>query len=190
MSIFEKDKSGALVDMNDPEFAKIYEVIARTQALCFELNSKWHREEEARAIFEEIIDSKLEGNAWIMPPFNVDFGRNIKVGKNFLLQQNCTFMDRGGIEIGDDVFIGPKCNITTINHDFNPNNRQATFCKGVKIGSRVWIGINVTICPGVSIGDNSIIAAGSVVTKDVPANVIVGGNPARVIKKLEYNTEM
>lgn len=121
-----------------------------------------------------------------MPPFNVDFGRNIKVGKNFLLQQNCTFMDRGGIEIGDDVFIGPKCNITTINHDFNPYNRQATFCKGVKIGSRVWLGINVTICPGVSIGDNSIIAAGSVVTKDIPANVIAGGNPAKVIKKLEF----
>ena len=101
-------------------------LLARTQALCFELNSKWHREEEAKAIFEQIIDSKLEGNAWIMPPFNVDFGRNIKVGKNFLLQQNCTFMDRGGIEIGDDVFIGPKWNITTINHDFNPYNRHAT----------------------------------------------------------------
>ena len=120
-----------------------------------------------------------------MPPFFVDFGKNISVGKGFLLQQNCTFMDRGGIEIGDNVWIAPNVRITTINHDFNPYNRQATFCKGVKIGDRVWIGIGATICPGVEIGENSIIAAGAVVTKNVAPNVIVGGNPAKVIKTLE-----
>ena len=101
------------------------------------------------------------------------------------MNQCWTFMDRGGITIGDEVFIAPKCNLTTINHDFNPYNRQATFCKPIVIGNRVWIGIGVTICPGVSIGDNSIIAAGSVVTKDVPPNVIAGGNPAKVLKSIE-----
>ena len=99
------------------------------------------------------------------------------------MNQCCTFMDRGGITIGDDVFIAPKCNLTTINHDFNPYNRQATFCKPITIGNRVWMGIGITICPGVSIGDNSIIAAGSVVTKDVPLYTIVGGVPAKIIRK-------
>lgn len=91
-------------------------------------------------------------------------------------------MDRGGINIGDDVYIAPKVCLTTINHDINPYNRQVTFCKPINISNRVWIGINATICPGVNIGDNSIIAAGAVVTKDVPSNVIVGGNPAKIIK--------
>ena len=183
--IFERDKSGDLVDMNEPEFSKILSVIHETQNLCYELNKLPPNSEKVREIFSQIIGKKVGEDCWIMPPFFVDFGKNISVGKNFLLQQNCTFMDRGGIKIGDDVWVGPNVRIATINHDFNPYNRQATICKGITIGNRVWIGIGATICPGVTIGDNSIIAAGAVVTKNVPANVIVGGNPAKVIKTLE-----
>lgn len=183
--IFERDRSGEMVDMNDPEFGKILSVIHETQNLCYELNKLPPNSDKVRGIFSQIIGKEVGQDCWIMPPFFVDFGKNISVGKGFLLQQNCTFMDRGGIEIGDNVWIAPNVRITTINHDFNPYNRQATFCKGVKIGDRVWVGIGATICPGVTIGENSIIAAGAVVTKDVPPNVIVGGNPAKVIKTLE-----
>ena len=184
-NIFTRDLEGELVDMNDEAFPKIFNVIKETLRLTHKLNTLTHSEEEVREIFSKIIGKKLDESCTILPPFYVDFGKNIKIGKNFFMNQACTFMDRGGIEIGDDVFIGPKCNLTTINHDFNPYNRRATFCKAIKIGNRVWLGIGVTICPGVSIGDNSIIAAGSVVTKDVPESVIVAGNPARVIKNLK-----
>ncbi len=182
--IFVRDKEGELIDTNDKEFEKIKAVILETTRLTHELNSLYHSPESARALFAKIIGKEVDSSVWIIPPFYVDFGKNISVGKNFFMNQCCTFMDRGGITIGDDVFIAPKCNLTTINHDFNPYNRQATFNKPIIIGNRVWIGIGVTICPGVTIGDNSIIAAGSVVTKDVPPNVIVAGNPARVIKEL------
>jgi len=177
--IFTRDLDGELVDMNDSEFEKIFAVIQNTLKLTAKLNSGHYEQAKVREIMSEIMGREFDESNWLLPPFYVDFG------KNFFMNQACTFMDRGGIEIGDDVFIGPKCNLTTINHDFNPYNRSATFCKGIKIGNRVWLGIGVTICPGVSIGDNSIIAAGSVVTKDVPANVIVGGNPARVLKEIK-----
>lgn len=185
--ILTRDLAGELVDMNDKEFPKIRDIIMRTIALTNKLNSGAHSPKKVRKIFSKIIGQKLDESTWIIPPFYVDFGRNIRVGKNFFMNQACTFMDRGGITIGDDVFIAPKVCLTTINHDFNPYNRQATFCKPIVIKDRVWIGINVTICPGVTIGENSVIAAGSVVTKDVPPNVIVGGNPARVLKELDTN---
>ncbi|TQR34467.1 acetyltransferase [Campylobacter sp. MIT 99-7217] len=185
--IFTRDLEGELVDMNDEDFPQIFDVIKETLKLTHKLNTGDHSEEEVREIFSQIIGKKLDKSCMILPPFYVDFGKNIKIGKNFFMNQACTFMDRGGIEIGDDVFIAPKCNLTTINHDFNPYKRRATFCKGIKIGNRVWLGIGVTICPGVCIGDNSIVAAGSVVSKDVPPNVIVAGNPARIIKHLEIN---
>ncbi len=177
--IFTRDLDGELVDMNDSEFEKIFAVIQNTLKLTAKLNSGHYEQAKVREIMSEIMGREFDESNWLLPPFYVDFG------KIFFMNQACTFMDRGGIEIGDDVFIGPKCNLTTINHDFNPYNRRATFCKSIKIGNRVWLGIGVTICPGVSIGDNSIIAAGSVVTKDVPANVIVGGNPARVLKEIK-----
>ena len=184
--IFTRDLAGELIDMNDKEFPKIREIILRTTALTNKLNSRAHSPKKVRKIFGKIIGQKLDEGSWIIPPFYVDFGRNIRVGKNFFMNQACTFMDRGGITIGDDVFIAPKVCLTTINHDFNPYNRRATFCKPIVIKDRVWIGINVTICPGVTIGENSVIAAGSVVTKDVPPNVIVAGNPAKVIRQLDY----
>lgn len=182
--IFTRDKAGELVDMNDPECEQILEIIRRTMGLTHILNSVWHSEEEVREIWSEITGQELDSSVWIIPPFYTDFGRNIRVGRDFFMNQNCTFMDRGGINIGDGVFIAPNCRLTTINHDFDPQRRRATFCKPINIGNRVWIGIGAIICPGVNIGDNAIIAAGSVVTKDVPANVIVGGNPAKPLKRL------
>ncbi|EOG9652877.1 sugar O-acetyltransferase [Campylobacter upsaliensis] len=170
------DINGELISPDDKDFSQILAVIENTQMLD---------KDSLRAVFSEIVGYEVDSSVWIFPPFYTDFGRNIKVGKNFFMNSSCTFMDRGGITIGDDVFIAPKVCLTTINHDFNPYNRKATFTKLIVIKDRVWIGINATICPGVTIGENSIIAAGSVVTKDVSPNVIVGGNPAKILKKLD-----
>ncbi|EAJ2282061.1 sugar O-acetyltransferase [Campylobacter upsaliensis] len=182
--IFTRDLDGELVDMNDKDFSQILAVIENTQKLVHKLNTQMLDKDSVRAIFSEIVGYEVDSNTWILPPFYTDFGRNIRVGKNFFMNSACTFMDRGGITIGDDVFIAPKVCLTTINHDFNPHNRKATFTKPIVIKDRVWIGINATICPGVTIGENSVVAAGSVVTKDVPPNVIVGGNPAKILKTL------
>ena len=186
MDILERDLKGELVSMDDEDFHKILEIITQTQKLLSKLNTGYHDAKDVREIFSQIIGKKVDDSVYILPPFYTDFGRNIKVEKNFFMNSCCTLMDRGGIYIGNDVFIGPKVNLTTINHDFNPYNRHSTFCKPIVIEDRVWIGIGATICPGVKIGENSIIGAGSVVTKDVPKNSIVGGNPAKIIRKIDY----
>ena len=110
---------------------------------------------------------------------------NIKLGKNVFINACCRFQDQGGITIGDGTLVGHNVTIATLNHDYNPNNRASITPKPVKIGKNVWIGSDSTILPGVEIGDGAIIGAGSVVTKNVPANTIAAGNPARIIRKIE-----
>ena len=124
------------------------------------------------------------GYFWIKPPFFCDYGYNIYLGKEVMVNFNCVFLDVCPIIIGDYTLIGPNTQIYTACHSLDYKERQENkeFGKPVRIGDHVWIGGNVTILPGVSIGDNSIIGAGSVVTKDIPANVIAVGNPCKVIK--------
>lgn len=111
--------------------------------------------------------------------------RNYENTLGCFIQQCCTFFGRGGITIGNDVFIGPKVNLITINHDPNPENRSATYGRPIVIEDKAWIGINSTILPGVRIGYGAIVGAGSVVTKDVPPMTVVAGNPALFIKGIE-----
>ena len=124
------------------------------------------------------------GYFWIKPPFFCDYGYNIYLGKEVMVNFNCVFLDVCPIIIGDYTLIGPNPQIYTACHSLDYKERQENkeFGKPVRIGDHVWIGGNVTILPGVSIGDHSIIGAGSVVTKDIPANVIAVGNPCKVIK--------
>ena len=185
MNVFEKDLAGMPLDGRDPEVAPIIEVIKHTQRLVSRLNSGDKSEGEVRELLSQITGRAIDSTLWLIPPFYTDFGRNIHFGKNVFVNSACTFMDRGGIYIDDEVFIGPKVNLITINHDINPFNRNTTICKPIHIEKRVWIGVAATILPGVRIGENSIIGANAVVTKDVPSNTIVGGNPAKVIKTID-----
>ncbi|MGX2984291.1 sugar O-acetyltransferase [Helicobacter sp. 23-1048] len=182
--IFAKDLRGEGVNYQSCGWEEMFKAITNAQKIVAYLNAGYRSREETLEILSELFGYVLDSSVWVMPPFYTDFGRNIALEKGVFINTCCTFMDRGGIEVGEGTFIAPKVNIVTINHDFNPYNRQATFCKPVKIGNRVWIGIGATICPNVTIGDNSIIAAGAVVTKNVPPNVIVGGNPAKIIKNI------
>lgn len=184
LNIFERDLSGLGVSKKEKDFKEILEVIQNAQRLTLKMNA-CSDANEIRKIFSELIGKEVDSSCWIMTPFYTDFGRNIMLGKNVLINHCCTFMDRGGIEIGDECFIAPKVNLVTINHDINPHNRTTTYCKKIVLEKRVWIGVGATICPGVRIGENSIIEAGAVVTKDVPKNVIVGGNPAKILREIE-----
>lgn len=121
----------------------------------------------------------------MFPPFYTDCGKNITIGKNVFINSCCHFQDQGGITLGDGALIGPNVVMATLNHDLMPENRKTTCPVLIVIGKNVWIGANVTILQDVKIGDNAVVAAGAVVTKDVPENTVVGGIPARVIKKIE-----
>jgi len=157
-----------------------YEALRITTAL----NSSHHSREEIVDIFSELTGSKVDASFMCFPPFHTDFGHNITIGKNVFLNTGCSFQDRGGISIGDGSMIGMNVAIATLNHGLDLETRNTTFPSPVVIGKNVWIGSNATILPGVTIGDNSVVAAGAVVTKDVQENTVVAGVPAKFLKKI------
>ena len=148
------------------------------------LNNTYHSQEEIREILSDLFGYKVPETFRVFPPFYTDFGKNIKVEDNVFINAGCQFQDQGGISIGEGALIGHNVVLATLNHDFNPERRQICIPAPINIGKNVWIGSNSTILPGVTIGDNSIVAAGAVVTKDVPANTVVGGVPAKIIKSI------
>lgn len=150
-----------------------------------ELNCSYHEPPEVRKLFSEITGRPVDESFTLFPPFYTECGRNIFIGKNVFINCCCHFQDQGGVYIGDDVLIGSHVVLATINHGMAPGERKDNHLAPIHIGNGVWIGSHVTILPGVTIGDHSVIAAGAVVTKDVPENVIVGGVPAKVIKEIK-----
>ena len=189
-NIFKKDLSGALVSPNEPGYDELINSIFDTMKLAYELNTGYHSPEEVRDYLSQIIGRKVDESVTLLPPFYVDFKKNIRIGKRCWIQQGCTFFDRGGITIGNDVFIAPKVNLITINHDSDPENRSATYGRPIVIEDKVWIGINSTILPGVTVGYGSIVGANSVVTHDVSPYTVVGGNPAKFIKEIRLKKQM
>lgn len=183
--IFAHDLAGKAVNFQSEGWNELLKTINNAQKITAHMNAGARSHDEIRTIFAQLVGYELDSSVWLWTPFYTDFGRNIWLEKGVFIQHNCIFMDRGGIHIGENSFIGPRTSIVTINHDFDPAKRATTYNKGVRIGKNVWVGINATICPGVSVGDGAIIGAGAVVTKDVAPNTIVGGNPAKLIKKIE-----
>ena len=182
--IFDRLKTGESVPMNDPEYSKIMEVVNRTIKLSQQLNTA-DNTDQVRNILSEIIGTEIDSSTTIFPPFYTNFGKFIQIGKNVFINHACSFLDMGGITIEDDVLIAPKVNIITENHPVNPSDRKVLVTKPVTIKNNAWIGTGATILPGVTVGKNAIVAAGAVVTKDVPDNSIVAGIPAKIIKSIE-----
>ena len=145
------------------------------------LNGQYHTPDEVRQMMAELTASEIDESFGMFPPFYTDCGKNIKIGKRLFINAGCQFQDQGGIEIGDDVLIGPQTIIATLNHDPNPEKRGGMIPKPVRICDKVWLGARVTICPGVTIGEGAIVGAGAVVTKDVPPRTVVAGVPARIL---------
>ena len=164
---------------------KMHFLAQEAMKITYHINNKYNTPAELRRWMSLLIGQELDEGFGLFPPFYTDCGRNIHLGKNVFINSGCNFQDQGGIYIGDGTFIGHRVILATLNHDINPDKRADIHPKPIHIGKKVWIGSGAIVLPGVTIGDNSIIGAGSVVTKDVPENCVYGGNPAKFIKKID-----
>lgn len=178
------------ISHKDAIFTEINAILEETLKLTNELNLGYKAPEEVREILAKITDSEIDNSVQVLTPFNTDFGRNIKIGKDVFINKSCMFVDLGGITLEDNVLVGQEVKILSVNHPIEPQNRRGVIIKSVKIKRNAWIGAGAIICPGVTVGENSVIGAGSVVTKDVPDNCVYAGVPAKFIKNIEVESEI
>ena len=183
MDILERLKSGKAIRLDDPEYHKINEIVGRTIKLSQQLNNATDIS-SIRNLLSEIIGSNIEESSTIFVPFHTNFGKFTSIRKNVFINHACSFLDMGGITIEDHVLIGPRVNLVTENHPMDPGDRRALITKPIIIKKNAWIGAGATILPGVTIGENAVVAAGAVVSKDVASNTVVGGVPAKFIKNI------
>jgi acetyltransferase-like isoleucine patch superfamily enzyme len=169
-----------------PASAAMSANLKRAMAITATLNRlTFNDADEVRALFSDLIGQKGDDGFLLIPPFYTTGGLDIRVGRNVFVNQNCTFYDLGGLDIADDVMIGSNVSIITSGHPIEPSRRRdGVIAKPIAIERNVWIAAGATIIGGVTIGENSVVAAGSVVTRDVPPNSLVGGNPARIIRSI------
>jgi acetyltransferase-like isoleucine patch superfamily enzyme len=180
------DDGTTIIYSRTPESAAMLANVKRAMAITANLNRlTFNDAEQVRALFSELIGRKVDDSFLLIPPFYTTGGADIRVGRNVFVNQNCTFYDLGGLDIADDVMIGPNVSLITSGHPVEPSQRRKiTIGKPIVIERNVWIAVGATIIGGVTIGENSVVAAASVVTKDVPPNTLVRGNPARVIRSI------
>ena len=163
----------------------LYADVQRTMRLAAEMNTGYHTEAEVRDYMRQITGSEIDETLRIFTPFHINYGKKTTFGRDCFVNFGCTFLALGGITIEDDVFIGPHCVLATEYHPENPATRHSLLTKPIVVKRNAWLGANVTVLAGVTIGENAIVAAGSVVTKDVPDNMVVAGSPAKVIREIK-----
>lgn len=182
---YEDMKNQKVIDSTS-EDQKLFDYLTQEALkITMKINNEYHTPEEIQELFSELTNQPVNKTLRLIPPFSTDCGKNIHIGKNVFINAGCKMQDQGGIYIGDECLIGHNAVFATLNHDQNPEHRGDLYPKPIQLGNKVWLGSNVTILQGVTIGDGAIVAAGAVVTKDVPENTIVGGVPAKIIKKIE-----
>ncbi|WP_165021484.1 sugar O-acetyltransferase [Dysgonomonas sp. ZJ279] len=182
--IFERLKNGETIPCDDPQAYKMREASYATKKLLLQMNSS-SDPAEIRNLLSQIADSIIDESVSVFTPFYINYGKHTKIGKNVFINFNCTFLDLGGISIEDNVLIAPNVSILSEGHPVSPEERHSLVPKSIHIKKNAWIGAGATILQGVTIGENAIVSAGSVVSKDVPDNTIVGGIPAKIIKYIE-----
>ena len=181
--IFERLLKGETITPQDPQIHLLQESSYATKRLLTKINES-SDPSEIRSILGEITGRTIHESTSVFTPCYINYGKNIQIGKNVFINFNCTLLDLGGIIIEDNVLIAPNVSLLSESHPLEPKNRQSLVPGLLHIKKNAWIGANATILPGVTIGENSIVASGAVVTKDVPDNSIVGGVPAKVIKNI------
>ena len=187
--VVERMRRGDLITHTDPDYPELWMEFERTRSLIAELNGSYHTPDEITSLLSEIWGQERV-EVRMFPPFYTAFGKLTKVGKGVFINFGCTFLDQGGITIEDGVFIAPDVKILTEGHPEDPALRHTLVTAPIHIGRNVWIGAGAMILPGVTIGENAIIAAGAVVNRDVPANMIVGGVPARELREIRREEAM
>jgi len=178
--VYKLMDEGGPTDCREEYFKEASVEMIRARTLCAKANAKLPDDPTYVADLEALFGRKLDGIR-ILTPFICDFGNRVKFGKNVFINHSAILSASGGIEFEDGVSIAPGVRIATINHDFNERHTKYTYGK-VTIKKNAWLGINVTVCPGVTIGKYAVVAAGAVITKDVPDYAVVGGVPAKLIK--------
>lgn len=175
-----------VIHRRTPESAAMSAEVRRAMAITARLNRLTYDDaDQVRALFSELTGKTVDASFTLIPPFWATGGADTTIGRNVFINQNCTFYDLGGIDIGDDVMIGPNVSLITSSHPIAPSRRRdGVIARPIVIGKNVWIAAGATLVGGVTVGENSVVAAGSVVTRDVPPNSLVGGNPARVIRSI------
>ena len=180
------DDRAIFIQRRTPESAAMVANTRRAMAITPVLNRLTYADaEQIRAVFSDLIGTRVDDSFMLIPPFYTAHGTELRVGRNVFINQNCTIYDLGGVDIGDDVLIGPNVSIITSGHPLEPSQRRAGVTAApIVIERNVWIAAGATIIGGVTVGENSVVAAGAVVTHDVPPNTLVAGVPAKVIRSL------
>lgn len=184
MNIFDRLRAGEAVAFSDPDYMEISRACAETREKLLAVN-KEHDADTIRERLNDIFVDKMPTSSFVVPPFFVNYGKNVRIAENVFINTSCTMLDLcGEIVIEEQVMIAPDVKLLTEGHPVEVSERQSLVGKGIHIKRNAWVGAGATILPGVTIGENSVVAAGAVVSHDVPDNVVVAGVPAKVIREL------
>lgn len=183
--LLEALNSGQTITGDSPLHQVMHQTSQEALRVTGELNGGYHEPDRVRELLGELIGEPVDETVMVFPPLHSDFGKNITLGKRVFINAGCKFQDQGGVEIGEDCLIGHNTVFATLNHEIDPARRADMHPGKITLGRNVWIGANATILPGVTIGDDAVVAAAAVVTKDVPARAIVVGSPAKVVRSID-----
>jgi acetyltransferase-like isoleucine patch superfamily enzyme len=182
--IFERLRKGEMTNSADPQSSRLREASYATIRLVQQMNNS-SNPEEIRNVLSQITGKEIDESTAVFPPLYINYGKNTTIGKNVFINFGCTFLDLGGITLEDNVMLAPGVKLLSEGHPLSPEERQSLIPKPIHVRKNAWIGANATILQGVTVGENAVVAAGAVVSKDVPANTVVGGIPAKVIKTID-----
>ncbi|QOG04577.1 sugar O-acetyltransferase [Flavobacterium sp. MDT1-60] len=182
-TIFDRLKNGEIISSTDNDAYEMREASFVTKKILVEMNNS-SNPAEIRDFLSKITHTKIDESVTVFTPLHINYGKHTKIGKNVFINFDCVFLDLGGITIEDNVLIAPKVSLLTEGHPTSIEERHSLIPKPILIKKNAWIGANATILQGVTIGENAIVASGSVVSKDVPDNTIVGGIPAKILKTI------
>jgi acetyltransferase-like isoleucine patch superfamily enzyme len=173
---------GAIIEGGSEHHRFMHRAAQEALRIVAELNTGYRTSEEVLALLSQLTGTIMDESVTVFPPFYCEFGKNLTLGKGAFINMGCRFQDAGGITIGEGALVGHGTTLTTLNHAVDPDRRADMIPAPIVIGRKVWLGAAVTVVPGVTIGAGAIVGAGAVVTKDVPANAIVAGVPAKVLR--------